>query len=75
MTAMQLKPGDCGIISGFKTETKSKARLVEMGLLPGTEFRIIKQAPFNGAVEVKVRDYYLSLRPEDAGNILVQKKG
>ena len=75
MTANQLHPGDTAVISGFKSEIKSKARLVEMGLLPGTEFRIIKHAPFNGALEVKVRDYYLSLRPEDAGNILVQKKG
>ena len=74
MTANQLNPGECAVISGFKTENKSKARLVEMGLLPGTEFRIIKQAPFNGAIEVKVRDYYLSLRWEDASNILVQKK-
>ena len=43
-----MHPGDTAVISGFKSEIKSKARLVEMGLLPGTEFRIIKQAPFNG---------------------------
>ena len=74
MTANQLHPGDSALISGFKSEIKSKARLVEMGLLPGTVIRIVKHAPFNGAVEVKVRDYYLSLRPEDTDNIIVQKK-
>ena len=74
MTANQLYPGDTAVISGFKSEIKSKARLVEMGLLPGTIIRIVKQAPFSGAVEVKVRDYYLSLRSEDIGNITVQKK-
>jgi ferrous iron transport protein A len=74
MTANQLRPGDSAVISGFKSEIKSKARLLEMGLLPGTEIRIVKQAPFNGAVEVKVRDYYLSLRSVDAGNIIVKKK-
>ncbi|SVB24523.1 uncharacterized protein METZ01_LOCUS177377 [marine metagenome] len=47
---------------------------MEMGLLPGTIIRIVKQAPFSGAVEIKVRDYYLSLRPEDIGNITVQKQ-
>ncbi len=73
MTAKQLRPGDSAIISGFKSEIKSKARLLEMGLLPGTEIRIVKQAPFNGAVEVKVRDYYLSLRSVDTGNIIVKK--
>ena len=74
MTANQLNSGDTAIISGFKSEIKSKARLMEMGLLPGTIIRIVKQAPFSGAIEVKVRDYYLSLRKEDAGNIIVQKK-
>ena len=74
MTANQLNSGDTAIISGFKSEIKSKARLMEMGLLPGTTIRIVKQAPFSGAVEIKVRDYYLSLRPEDIGNIIVQKK-
>ena len=74
MTANQLNSGDTAVISGFKSEIKSKARLVEMGLLPGTIIRIVKQAPFSGAVEIKVRDYYLSLRLEDIGNIIVQKK-
>jgi len=74
VTANQLNSGDTAIISGFKSEIKSKARLMEMGLLPGTTIRIVKQAPFSGAVEIKVRDYYLSLRPEDIGNITVQKQ-
>ncbi len=74
MTANQLNSGDTATISGFKSEIKSKARLMEMGLLPGTTIRIVKQAPFSGAVEIKVRDYYLSLRPEDIGNITVQKQ-
>ena len=74
MTANQLNPGDTAVISGFKSEIKSKARLMEMGLLPGMIIRIVKQAPFRGAVEVKVRDYYLSLRPEDTDNIILQKK-
>tara|TARA_Y100000294_G_scaffold50536_1_gene47625 strand:+ start:113 stop:340 length:228 start_codon:yes stop_codon:yes gene_type:complete len=74
VTANQLNSGDTATISGFKSEIKSKARLMEMGLLPGTTIRIVKQAPFSGAVEIKVRDYYLSLRPEDIGNITVQKQ-
>jgi|TARA_Y100000294_G_scaffold93567_1_gene87103 Fe2+ transport system protein FeoA len=74
VNANQLNPGDTAVISGFKSEIKSKARLMEMGLLPGTIIRIIKQAPFSGAIEIKVRDYYLSLRPEDIGNITVQTR-
>jgi len=44
-----------------------------MGLLPGTPVRMIKKTPLNGPVEIKVRDFYLSLRMRDALNILVKK--
>ena len=73
MTANQLNPGDTAVISGFKSEIKSKARLVEMGLLPGTPVRLIKKIPLNGPVEIKVRNFYLSLRRKDAQNILIKK--
>ena len=74
MTIASLEADEIATIEGYLNEQVSQSRLVEMGLLPGTVIRIVKYAPFNGAVEVKVRDYYLSLRKEDAGNIIVQKK-
>lgn len=46
-----------------------QSRLVEMGILPGTEIRMIKRTPFNGPLEFKVRDYYVSVRKNDAAHI------
>ena len=48
-----------------------KPRLLEMGLIPGTEIRFIKRTAFGGPIEVKVRNFYLSIRLDDAKTILV----
>jgi len=45
---------------------------VEMGILPGISIRRIKTAPMNGPIELKVRDYHVSLRQNDARNILIK---
>ena len=49
-----------------------KRRLVDMGLTPGTEVKLIKIAPFGDPLELRVRGYSLSLRKEDAGKIEVE---
>ena len=73
ITACQLKPGQVAIITGYKSDLKSKSRLVEMGFLPGTKIRFIKQAIFKGAIEFKIRNYYVSLRLEDSHNIIIEE--
>ena len=50
-----------------------KPRLLEMGLIPGADIRFIKRTPFGGPIEVKIRDFYLSIRLDDANSILVTK--
>lgn len=42
------------------------ARLLEMGLLPGTPVEIIRSAPLGFPIEIKVRGYLLTLRKEEA---------
>ena len=73
-TLNSLEPGDIAIINKFEDNAKLQSRLVEMGALPGTKIRMIKKTPFQGPLEVKIRSYHLSLRWQDAGQILVSKK-
>lgn len=68
----QLSPGDTAVIRSTAGNKELKARLLEMGLLPGTLFRFIKSAPFQGPVILKIRDYYVSIRWADAANIEVE---
>jgi len=55
-----------GTINSIRGNRHLKNRLVELGLLSGTDVRLVKCAPFNGPVEIKVRDSYLSIRWDDA---------
>ena len=66
-----LEPGDIAVIREFEGNARLQSRLVEMGVLPGVKVRMIKKMPFQGALEVKIRSYHLSLRFQDAGQILV----
>ena len=66
-----LKPGDTAIIREFKDNSKVQSRLVEMGVLSGMKVRMIKKTPFHGPIEVKIRSYHISLRWQDAKQILV----
>ena len=65
--------GSLVTVTGFSDQSRLISRLVEMGIIPGVNLRIIKTAPFHGPIEVKVRDYYVSIRYEDASQIRVKK--
>ncbi len=67
------KPGDITTIVGFSGEMELQSRLVEMGFVPGIHVRIVKYAPGTGLVELKIRNYHVSLRVIDAKNIKVKK--
>ncbi len=73
MALGELQPGQMARIIGFSGTLDLQSRLVEMGLLNGTPVRLIKKAPFNGPIEIKVRGYYVSIRMKDAMHILIEK--
>lgn len=69
------------LLSDQKTKGKRKitnvsgpkaARLLEMGLLPGTTVDIIRSAPLGFPIEIKVRGYLLTLRKEEAKCIEIE---
>lgn len=47
-------------------------RLMELGLMPGTEVRFVKAAPLGDPIALEVDGRHLSLRREDAAQITVQ---
>jgi Fe2+ transport system protein FeoA len=49
-----------------------KKRLREMGITSGEKIVVIKSAPLDDPIEIKVRNYNMSLRREEAANILVE---
>ena len=73
MTLFDLIDGEIATVHSFIGDMELQSRLVEMGILPGIRIRRIKTAPMNGPIELKVRDYHVSLRQDDARIILIQQ--
>jgi len=63
-----LKPGEKGIVKNFLDEYLS-LKLLEMGVLPGTQIEMKFAAPFGDPICIRVTGYDLSLRLEEAKTI------
>ena len=74
MNLYQLDNESTGIIDAVNNPVDSKVRLAEMGIMLGVEVRMIKKTPFNGPVHIKINNYYLTLRKEDAEMISIKKE-
>lgn len=69
----QLAVGDHGRVTGFeKGLDQYRQKLLAMGLIKGTEFRVNRVAPMGDPVEIEVRGYNLSLRKHEAAALFVE---
>ena len=62
-------------IASIDCERRLSRRLMEMGLLPGTGVRVVRVAPLGDPIELRVRNYSLSLRRAEAAKIAVRAQG
>jgi ferrous iron transport protein A len=67
-----IKPGTKAIIRSF-TENELYVKLMEMGCVPGEMIQVENVAPFKDPISVLVSGYRLSLRLEEADNIVVEE--
>jgi ferrous iron transport protein A len=64
--------GATATVTEINLPTASRPRLMEMGLLVGTKVELVRFAPLGDPVEIKVRGYHLTLRRNEAEQILVR---
>ena len=64
--------GTTATVAEIKVPPASRSRLMEMGLLVGTSVELVRFAPMGDPVEIKVRGYNLTLRRQEAEQILVR---
>ena len=67
----QLKPGQEGIIKEFNNN-QIFLKLMEMGCVPGERILLEQVAPLGDPISVNVSGYHLSLRLNEAENIMVE---
>jgi len=68
----ELKPKDKGKIVKVSGGGRIQRRLLDMGLVSGSEVEMERVAPLGDPVEIKIKGYHLSLRKEEAINIQVE---
>ena len=67
-----LKPGDRARVIRFDDRGPLSQRIMTLGLLEGSEVQVIRRAPAGDPMEIRVMDYALSLRRDEARTIQVE---
>ncbi len=70
-TLRDVPVGDTVRVAKLTGEGAIKRRIMDMGLTKGTEVTVRKVAPLGDPIEVTVRGFELSLRKDEAQNVLV----
>ena len=65
-TLYDLNINKTATIHSLDNSHESTARLSEMGVIPGCVVRVVKRNPFGGPLQLKLNNYYIAMRKEDA---------
>ena len=57
------------VITAVGGEGAIRCRLLDMGLIPKTKVIVKKVAPMGDPIEIRIRNYELTIRKEDAAKI------
>ena len=71
MLLSEMREGDSVTIVKIGGNGALRRRILEMGILKGTEVYVEKYAPLKDPLELIVKGMHISLRVEEAGNIEV----
>ena len=67
--------GQRGTVVQVDGRGPARQRMMDMGLVPGAEVKIVRVAPLGDPIEFQVKGYNLSLRRSEAKNITVELAG
>ena len=69
MTIRDCKPGQSGRILSVGGEGALRQHFLDMGVIPGAAFTVVKLAPMGDPMELRIHGYELTLRLQDAEKI------
>lgn len=71
-TLNNIKRGHCAVVIGTNLTGILKRRLIDMGITPGVIIKIKRTAPLGDPIEIRLREYELSIRRSEAKKIIVR---
>ncbi|MFO0723890.1 MAG: ferrous iron transport protein A [Myxococcota bacterium] len=75
MTLAELPIGAVATVTSVRAGSDVIHRLMEMGLVRGTQVRVRKLAPLGDPMELELRGYLLSIRRKEAESFSVEPAG
>ena len=72
MTLKELEIGKNAVIESVGGKGSLRQHLLDMGIIPGANVKMIRSAPMGDPLEIRIHDYELTLRADDAGRITVK---
>ena len=75
MTLRELEIGKSAVIESVGTSGSAnglRQHLLDMGIIPGARVKMIKSAPMGDPLEIRIHDYELTLRADDAARISIK---
>jgi ferrous iron transport protein A len=72
MTLKELPAGESARVVGVRGDSPVSKRLMEMGVVPGVNIRVVKTAPFGDPMEIRVLGYNLAIRRNEAASIEIE---
>lgn len=72
ITLEKLKINQKGTIVAVKGQGVTRRRLFDMGVTPGALVTLIKLAPLGDPLEINIRNYELTLRKDEAKNVILE---
>lgn len=74
MNISELIPGDRVRLVDFgTTHLQYRRRLLSLGVTRGVEFSVVRIAPMGCPVQIEVRGTSLTLRKEEAGQLILER--
>ena len=70
-TLKELNVNETAIIKAVGGQGSLRQHLLDMGIIPGAEVRMIKIAPMGDPIEIRIHDYELTLRVDDVDKITI----
>jgi Fe2+ transport system protein FeoA len=72
-TLNELKPGDRARVVKIVGGGEARRRILDMGVGKSVTVKVEKVAPLGDPIDIIIKGYHLSLRKEEAKNIVVEE--
>lgn len=63
--------GQCAVVTGIDSSGGMRRRLMDLGIIEGTQIKCVVKSPFGEPVAYLIRGATIALRAEDSDNIRI----